>query len=726
MDGLVSPFDFALDEPFLAEEDEEFEPEFEDEGFGDLVRGGMASAAVLVALAAGERDEKALTNKVFFARHPELGGRPIRPDERDLAAEWTKIRDRLVRPLLARGSALPGTAPAALPGVRQRMSTQRLRDAWAADAGRKDRMVVIPVFRTHTEVNQRIADAVRALARALESTGYPAARVGGFNDRVIHGTTRRSLHAYGIAVDVDAAHNPHRRGKPGPARFSPGADLAARRADVAAGRADTDFTPEQIAAVHGIRTVDGHRVFFWAGGWRTSPDAMHFQIDVTPEELARGLAGAAAPTREAFETGEFEVDEFEADGFEYDLVDEAFLQFAPGEFVRALFRKPTIGFEFDVHYGVLAALLPGGVAMPAQGATLSTHSHTTDGFIVKLDGPRFEINTRPFEVTDAGRTELRETLRRIGLFAGELAAGCDGATPTTVAGVGGSARPFTLASTGTLPIVKLPVGGRFTNCSVWAAPQATLTIRLSKVATLVERIRATEGKGAGVALSGGSSARMGLRTEALYKALAAVRAAKRAAPFSDDLEGLLILLASYLWAGELPYRFPPPDTPARSGDDYEQFGKAYLPINVKTPFSQVFSTLLSAADQKVFRDRFAEGAARVNLFRLVRPAATAADGATKFLPTGPRVFGVDSVHEFQLEEFGRVPTWDDLVAHTLDGTHAGWGHRLLVTHSKPLDVSKTRPRVALELRRIGFAAVDRSKWDGLVQRVFALTEELNR
>ena len=57
-----------------------------------------------MAVARGQRDEKALTNGVFFARHPELGGRAIAPGERALAAEWIEIRDRLVRPLLTRAS----------------------------------------------------------------------------------------------------------------------------------------------------------------------------------------------------------------------------------------------------------------------------------------------------------------------------------------------------------------------------------------------------------------------------------------------------------------------------------------------------------------------------------------------------------------------------------------------------------------------------------------------
>jgi hypothetical protein len=227
-------------------------------GFADLVRRGMASAAVLVALAGGERDENQLTNRVLFARHPELGGRPLRPENRALAAEWLQIRDHVVRPLLNRQRG----GPAGSPTARQRMRTQQLREAWAAYAGRKDLMDTVDMLGHRVHVNPRIADAARALGRALEAAGYRAERVGGFADRVIKGSTRRSLHGYGIAIDVDARHNPHRWGKPGPARFSSAATQAERRADVAAGRADTSFTPQQVAAATSIRTVDGIPVFF--------------------------------------------------------------------------------------------------------------------------------------------------------------------------------------------------------------------------------------------------------------------------------------------------------------------------------------------------------------------------------------------------------------------------------------------------------------------------------
>lgn len=72
----------------------------------DAVRGGLS-------------DENRLTDVLFQARHPQLGGRRLRPDEKALVREWLRIRDTLVRPALARVAATPpvpnATAPAPPP-----------------------------------------------------------------------------------------------------------------------------------------------------------------------------------------------------------------------------------------------------------------------------------------------------------------------------------------------------------------------------------------------------------------------------------------------------------------------------------------------------------------------------------------------------------------------------------------------------------------------------------
>jgi GH25 family lysozyme M1 (1,4-beta-N-acetylmuramidase) len=62
------------------------------------------AAVVRDAVRAGESDANKLTNRVFFARHPELAGRKLRSDEHDLIEEWNEIKRSLVVPALPRTS----------------------------------------------------------------------------------------------------------------------------------------------------------------------------------------------------------------------------------------------------------------------------------------------------------------------------------------------------------------------------------------------------------------------------------------------------------------------------------------------------------------------------------------------------------------------------------------------------------------------------------------------
>ena len=83
------------------------------------------TGAIRSQIAAGVVDENALTDGVFFARHPHRQRRPIAARERRLAAEWLRIRVRLVRPALAAfragspttPSPSPSTGPTPGPGV---------------------------------------------------------------------------------------------------------------------------------------------------------------------------------------------------------------------------------------------------------------------------------------------------------------------------------------------------------------------------------------------------------------------------------------------------------------------------------------------------------------------------------------------------------------------------------------------------------------------------------
>lgn len=394
----------------------------------------------------------------------------------------------------------------------------------------------------------------------------------------------------------------------------------------------------------------------------------------------------------------------------------------------------TIGFEFDVHYGLIDEVVAdAGKTMPANNALITTHNDADDKFRVKRDGPRLEIATKPFTLDATGKDEIKKAKTKIAEFAAELKAKCGDAPEKSIAvsGVTGKPRPFTYPKTviADLPLVKLPFGGKFpTDCAVWASPQATVTVPLYKVRALITAIQATEGKGPGIALSGGSGTRMGVRSTAAYKARDAVdriwpKLKKDNPGITEDLRGFLILLAMYLWTSELRYKWPVGDV-ARKGDDYEPFAKAYLPLNVKAPFPVLFKELLTDTEKDVFRANFGEGDARKAMFRLAKSNAELADGDRFLFPPGPKELGKDSVHERQKVRFTTVPTWNDLLAHTLDKTHNGWGERLMVPISKIIPFSVTTPRVAIELRRIGWASVFAKDWPGMIDRIVKMAEKL--
>jgi peptidoglycan hydrolase-like protein with peptidoglycan-binding domain len=83
---------------------------FEWENFAqvfDNTRKSAERAAVKSRVAAGQRDPNALTDMLFFERHPERRGRPLRADEYKLADEWKAILRDVVLPELTQGPARP-------------------------------------------------------------------------------------------------------------------------------------------------------------------------------------------------------------------------------------------------------------------------------------------------------------------------------------------------------------------------------------------------------------------------------------------------------------------------------------------------------------------------------------------------------------------------------------------------------------------------------------------
>lgn len=76
---------------------------------------GHEALALRLAIVFGQRDEKKLTNMVFFARHPKRQGRKLQrgePGFQRLSREWLRIRDQLVRPALATRTLMPAPGSA--------------------------------------------------------------------------------------------------------------------------------------------------------------------------------------------------------------------------------------------------------------------------------------------------------------------------------------------------------------------------------------------------------------------------------------------------------------------------------------------------------------------------------------------------------------------------------------------------------------------------------------
>lgn len=123
-------------------------------------------------------------------------------------------------------------------------------------------------------VHPKTAPAFRALAAVFRAHRYPFREMAGgtLSCRSITGGTYSSLHAHGIALDINPSKNGYRK-QVGPIQW---------------GR-HTDMSPEMIRDVEKIRTNNGAKVFQWGGRWTNIKDPMHFQINCSPSDLATGI-----------------------------------------------------------------------------------------------------------------------------------------------------------------------------------------------------------------------------------------------------------------------------------------------------------------------------------------------------------------------------------------------------------------------------------------------------
>lgn len=100
-------------------------------------------------------------------------------------------------------------------------------------------------------VNKHVAPRFVGFVNALAKQGYRPVSIGGYNNRNIAGTNQKSLHAYGLAIDIDPAKNPMYYNSPGHRPHGLPRNVGS------------------LAAKYGLS---------WGGNWKNSKDYMHFSV----------------------------------------------------------------------------------------------------------------------------------------------------------------------------------------------------------------------------------------------------------------------------------------------------------------------------------------------------------------------------------------------------------------------------------------------------------------
>lgn len=149
------------------------------------------------------------------------------------------------------------------------LTTAQLRTAWAPACDPSVLRTVELVQGVRVQCRGSVETAVKALGRVLEAHRYPvrAGDTGGYNCRRITNGHGHSLHAFGIALDINWNTNPFRRDNV----------------------LVTDMPKVMVRNILRIRTNGGAQVWGWGGNYRGVKDAMHYEVVCAPEELATGI-----------------------------------------------------------------------------------------------------------------------------------------------------------------------------------------------------------------------------------------------------------------------------------------------------------------------------------------------------------------------------------------------------------------------------------------------------
>jgi D-alanyl-D-alanine carboxypeptidase/Extensin-like protein C-terminus len=115
-------------------------------------------------------------------------------------------------------------------------------------------LIAVNFLGSRVTINKQFAASAARIDAAWRARGgnsfYRVTSVGGYNCRNIAGTNRRSNHAYGVAIDINPAANPHTR--PGDSNYG-----------------QTNMPPAFVQ----LFLNEG---WGWGGNWSSSKDTMHF------------------------------------------------------------------------------------------------------------------------------------------------------------------------------------------------------------------------------------------------------------------------------------------------------------------------------------------------------------------------------------------------------------------------------------------------------------------
>ena len=168
---------------------------------------------------------------------------------------------------------------------------------------------------THTDGEIMVIDAaaenVLHIFTRLREMGFPIAKArlinhydgdddasiadnntSAFNSRNVAGTNALSLHAYGLAIDLNPVQNPYVQRSAGKLTFSPPAGAA--YANRLKGQPEKRLRLGMAESVIDVFADEGFSV--WGGYWKSATDYQHFQVSRSlAQQLAR-LAPAQAKT----------------------------------------------------------------------------------------------------------------------------------------------------------------------------------------------------------------------------------------------------------------------------------------------------------------------------------------------------------------------------------------------------------------------------------------------